>query len=455
MSKMNTTRAAARVAVTPDGHGVASHAGSLLLAELADRVGLTEAFSTGMRPVVQRQRRRDPGVVLTHLAVLLADGGDALGDLAVLRNQPELFGQVASDSTAFRLLSSGWAPEAVERARAMSRAHAWAAGVAPSSITFDIDATLLDAHSEKEDAAPTYKGGFGFSPMVCFLDETGEALAGVLRPGNAGPQNAADHVAVLERSFAQLPAEYTLGHQVGDDPGDVVHPVLVRTDSAGASHEFVDACLTRHCEVSIGFPIDGRIRDALLMAQEEDWVPAREADGSIRPRAWVTELTHLVDLEGWDPSLRVISRRENPHPGAQLTLFDTSTEFRHQCFITNSEGDLAALELRHRGHARVEDRIRCAKDMGMANLPFRDVATNDSWFQLVLAAVDLVAWMANLCLDGDLAIAEPKRLRYALLHTAARVVRSARTLTVRFPRTWPWTDALVSAFRRLRTVPTG
>jgi Transposase DDE domain group 1 len=452
---VNSNRAAARVRVTSDGQGIVSHAGSLLLAELADRVGLTDTLSAAMAPVVERRRRHDPGIVLTHLAVLLADGGDALSDLAVLRNQPDLFAPVASDSTAFRLLASGWVPGAVESARAGARSRAWTAGAAPASVTLDLDATLLDAHSEKEDAAPTYKGGFGFAPLLCFVDETGEALAGVLRPGNAGANDAADHRMVLERSFDQLPEAWRAGHRPGDDAEDVAHPVLVRTDSAGASHDFVEDCLKRNCEVSIGFPVDQRIRDALLLAQEEDWVPARELDGSVRPGAWVTELTALLDLEGWDESLRVISRRERPHPGAQLSLFDQGGEFRHQCFLTNSRGGVATLELRHRGHARVEDRIRCAKETGLTNLPFRDVATNDSWFQLALCATDLLAWMTTLCLDGQLAIAEPKRLRYTLLHTAARVVRAARTITLRFPRTWPWADALVSAFRKLRALPTG
>ena len=452
---MNDSQAAARVAVTLDGKGVASHVGSLLLAELADRVGLTEAFSAGMGPAVKRRRRRDPGVVLTHLAVMLADGGDALSDLAVLRNQPDLFGQVASDSTAFRLLSSGWVADAVEQGRARAHARAWAAGAAPGSVTLDIDATLLDAHSEKEDAAPTYKGGFGFCPMLCFLDETTEALAGILRPGNAGPGEAAAHEEVLDRSLAQLPAEFQRGHRAGDDAGDVLQQVVVRTDSAGASHRFVDACIERNLELSIGFPIEGRIKDALLMAQEEDWVPAIEVDGSIRPGAWVTELTALADLGAWDPSLRVITRRENPHPGAQLSLFDQGTEFRHQCFITNSAGDIAQLELRHRGHARVEDRIRCAKDTGMRNLPFQGLVGNDAWFQLVLAAMDLMAWMKSLCLEGDLAKAEPKRLRYTLLHTAARVVKGARSVTVRIQEHWPWADALVTAFDQLRTLPSG
>ena len=183
---MNGSRAANRVAVTLDGKGVASRVGSLLMAELADRLGLTSAFSTGFAPLVKRRRRRDPGVALTHLAVLLADGGDCLSDLAVLRHQPDLFGQVASDSTAYRLLGSGWATDAIVEARKVARERACSAGAAPESVTLEFDATLVDAHSDKEDASPNYKGGFGFHPLCCFVDESDEALAGKLRPGNAG-----------------------------------------------------------------------------------------------------------------------------------------------------------------------------------------------------------------------------------------------------------------------------
>jgi hypothetical protein len=449
---MNGSRAANRVAVTLDGKGVASRVGSLLMAELADRLGLTSAFSTGFAPLVKRRRRRDPGVALTHLAVLLADGGDCLSDLAVLRHQPDLFGQVASDSTAYRLLGSGWATDAIVEARKVARERAWSAGAAPESVTLEFDATLVDAHSDKEDASPNYKGGFGFHPLCCFVDESDEALAGKLRPGNAGANNADDHIEVLEASIAQLPSEWRAGHARGDDASLVAHPVLVRADSAGATHDFVDAVVESNCEFSIGFHIDQKVRDALGLAQEEDWVNAIELDGSVRDGASVTELTSLIDLDSWGEGTRLFSRRERPHPGAQLTLFDVEAGMRHQCFITNSPGDAATLELRHRGHARVEDRIRDAKAMGMRNLPFRDVVPNAAWLQLVLCAMDLVAWTKALCLDGELATAEPKRLRYSFLHTAGRVVRSGRGTTIRVQHHWPWEHEVVTAFRRLRAL---
>ena len=449
---MNGSRAANHVAVTPDGKGVTSRVGSLLMAELADRLGLTGAFSKGMAPMVKRRRRRDPGVALTHLAVLLADGGDCLSDLAVLRQQPDLFGSVASDATSYRLLGSGWAKEAIVEARSVARERAWSAGAAPKSVTLEFDATLVDSHSDKEDAAPNYKGGFGFHPLCCFLDETKEALAGKLRPGNAGANNADDHLEVFDASIAQLPSEWRAGHARGDDASLVARPILVRADSAGATHAFVDALVESNCEFSIGFHIDQKVRGALGLAQEEDWVDAVELDGSIRDGASVTELTHLIDLESWGEGTRLFSRRERPHPGAQLTLFDIEVGMRHQCFITNSVGDPATLELRHRGHARVEDRIRDAKAMGMRNLPFRDVVPNDAWLQLVLCAMDLVAWTRALCLEGELAIAEPKRLRYAFLHAAGRIVHSGRGTTIRVQRNWPWEHEVVSAFKRLRAL---
>jgi hypothetical protein len=375
-----------------------------------------------------------------------------LSDLAVLRDEPDLFGTVASDATALRALESGWAAEAIISARRDARAAAWAGGAAPETVTLDIDATLLVAHSDKEDAAATYKGGFGFHPLCCFLDETDEALAGMLRPGNAGANNADDHVAVLDAAISQLPPAWRAGHGQGDDPSAEEHPLVVRADAAGATHGFVDALIERRCEFSIGFQIDRNVRSALLLAQEEDWVPAIERDGTNRDGAFVTELTGLIDLEGWGRGVRLLSRRERPHPGAQLSLFDIQEGWRHQCFITNSEGDTARLELRHRGHARVEDRIRDGKAMGMRNLPFRDVVPNNAWFQLVLCAMDLVAWTKALCLDGELALAEPKRLRYAFLHCAGRVVHTARRILVRIQDGWPWQDEILAAFTSVRAI---
>ena len=317
-------------------------------------------------------------------------------------------------------------------------------------MTLDFDATLVDAHSDKQDAAPTYKRGFGFHPLGVWCDETGAALAAMLRPGNAGANTAADHVAMLDAALAQLPPAWRAGHRRGDDPAAVVHTIVARADSAGATPGFVDARVERNVGFSIGFDVDGRVRDALLLAQEEDWVPAVDTDGRRRRGAWVIELTDLADLGTWPKGTRLICRRERPHPGAQLSLFDTGEGFRHTCFLTDSPGEVAVLELRQRRHARVEDRIRGAKACGLRNLPFEDFVRNEAWLVLVLIAQDLLAWTARVCLDGDLARAEPATLRYRLLHVGARLTRRGRALHLRIDAAWPWRDQLDSAFGRLR-----
>ena len=442
---MNGTRAAQRVKVTGDGKAVASHAGSLLLAELADRVGLTEGLSAAMAHTRRRRSAHDPGVVLTQLAVMLADGGDCLADIAVLRQQPDLFGGVASDPTVWRALDSIHCDglRNIAAARAAARAVAWAAGAAPDEIVIDIDGTLLDAHSDKQDATPTYKRGFGFYPILAYLDATGEGLAGLLRPGRAGSNNAADHLAVLDAALAQLPVTAT--------DTDVV----VRTDTAGATHDFIDGCADRGVGFFVGLPVDAAVRDAFMLVQEEAWVPAIEADGSRRDGAWLVELTDLIDHR-WGDDVRVIARRERPHPGAQLTLFDTAEGFRHQVFITDrTDTDLAALELRHRHRAHVENRIRAAKDTGLRNLPCEDFVRNEAWLQLVLIAQDLHAWAQALCFDGELAVAEPKKLRHRVWHAAAVIAHTGRQTIVRFQQSWPWTTDIVIAFQRLRVALPG
>jgi hypothetical protein len=280
----------------------------------------------------------------------------------------------------------------------------------------DFDATLVTSHSDKQDAAPTYKRGFGFHPLGVWCDETNECLAAMLRAGNAGSNDAADHVVCLDQAIAALPTDYRAGHGDGDDRSEVVYPVLARADSAGATHRFVDELTARNIDFSIGYPIDSRVRDALELTQEEDWNPAINPDGTARRDAYVVELSDLVDLTTWGDNVRLICRRERPHQGAQLTVFDTIEGWRHTCHITNTTGEIAELELRHRGHARVEDRIRTWKTCGLANLPFEDFVRNQAWLAASVIASNLLAWTQLLCLDGHLAKAEPKTLRYRLLH---------------------------------------
>ena len=435
----------AKVEVAADGDGLVSRSGTALVAELADRLGLTQGLSRAMSATRERAGGHDRGHVLRDLALMLVDGGDCLSDLGALREQPELFGPVASAPTAWR------AVEAVERvgldalrsARAEARARAWAAGAAPARIVLDFDSHLVSAHSEKEGATPTWKRGFGFHPLLCYLDETGEALAGVLREGRAGANTAADHVEVLALALQQIPAEH------------LDRPMLARSDSAGATHDFADALSETGIRFSLGFAVTEAVREAILATPESDWAPALSQDGEQRDGAWVCELTGAVELSAWPAGTRLICRRERPHPGAQLSFTDVDGH-RFQCLITDqADADLAALEARHRAHARVEDRIRCATETGLRNLPFRDFAPNEVWLELVLCAQDLLAFTQVLLLAGELRVAEPKRLRQRLLHVAGRLTRSGRRTTLHLPRSWPWARALVAAFARLRLLPAG
>ncbi len=448
MVKRNSGRP--RLVVTADGTGVAAHAGSRLLADMADVVGLTGGLSAAMAPTRQRRSAHDPGRVLVDLAVSAADGGTSLSDLKVLRDQPELFGQVASDPTAWRVLDSIDAAvlAVIDKARAKARAAAWEAGARPpvDFIVLDFDATLVTSHSDKQDAAPNYKHGFGFHPLLCFVDATNDAVAGVLRPGNAGSNTAADHIAVLDAAVAQLPVKT---RKADPDSGEWM---LARADSAGATHDFVDALRDRGLEFSIGFPMDEAVRRAVLGVAKKAWREAIRQDCEVREGAEVAEITGRLDLSAWPDGTRAIVRREEPHPGAQLTFSDIDGH-RFQVFICDStDDDLAYLEARHRGHARVEDRIRNAKQTGLMNFPCHDFANNEAWLAVVLMACDLLAWTQQLTLKGELAAAEPKRLRYCLLHAAGRIARTGRRTRLRLQANWPWADELASAFARMRAL---
>ncbi len=432
--------------VTCDAEGLTSRAGTALLSGLADSIGLTDEL-TGVLRVHSRGVRHEPGRVVRDLAVMLADGGDCLTDLGALRNQPTLFGEVASDPTAYRCVErlDERMLSRVRDARAAVRQRVWALAAAPAApgrTVLDIDATLLTAHSEKEGAAGTYKGGYGFHPLLCFLAGSGEALSGLLRPGNAGSNTAADHIEVLDRALAQLPTGAA-------GPG-----TLVRCDSGGATHAFLDAVVARGLTFSAGFDLTAAVREACLAVPERAWVPALDSAGAARDGAWVAELD--LDLSAWPKGTRAICRRERPHPGAQLTFTDICGH-RFQVFLTNQKGSrIARLEQVRRQRAAIEDSIRCAKASGLRKAPFRSFSMNEAWLELVLIGADLVSWTKALLLAGtDLAHCEPKRLRYRLLHVAGRIVRHARGVRLRLPRGWPWADALAAAFARLRALPGG
>jgi len=433
------------VEVTADGTGLVSRAGTALVAQVADKVGLTRALSLRLGCLKQRRRGHDPGRVIGDLAVMLTDGGECVSDLGAVRDQQALFGPVASDSTAFRtvdkIASMSGGLDALRSAHARARERFWELHGAPERLTIDVDATLITVHSEKEQAAGNYKGGYGFHPLQVYLDETREALGGLLRPGNAGSNTAEDHKTVIDLALAQVPPKYI----------DTLE-ILVRADSAGATHGLIDYCREGNMRFSIGYELTEPVRQAILQILKDAWVPALDQDGSERDNGEVAEITDTVDLSAWGDGVRLIVRRERPHPGAQLSFTDHDG-YRFQAILTDqTDENIAEIERRHRQHAHVEDRIRDDKDTGLAKFPFKEFALNEVWLEIVMLAHDLIVWTQALALDGELAKAEPKRLRYQLFHVAGKLAFSGRCAKLRLDHDWPWVAELTAAFRKLETL---
>jgi hypothetical protein len=451
---------------------VVSQAGAVLLTETVRAVGLDQALTAALAPWRSPHAVHDPAKVLLDLAVTLAVGGDCLADIAVLRAEPGLYGLVASDPTVSRTVDRLAADpvaalRAIHTARAQVRAVAWrrSGDRAPDRdatpgrpLVIDVDATLITAHSDKEGAAPTFKRGYGHHPLWAFVDHggtgdtagTGEPLAVLLRPGNAGSNTAADHITVIREALRQLP-----GHRPGTRPG---RKVLVRTDSAGGTHELLNWLVGQRLSYSVGFTLPEHIADILATVPESDWQIAYDADGEPRPGAAVVEVTGLLDLSRWPAGIRVIVRRERPHPGAQLRLTDRDGH-RLTAFATNTRPggpgrQLADLELRHRRRARAEDRIRVAKDTGLRNLPLHDLDQNRIWCAVVALACELTAWAQLLALHGHSARRwEPKRLRLRIFSLAGRLTRSGRRTVLHLPGHAPWAGLLQEAITTLRALP--
>ncbi len=460
----NSTSSYPQLSVDATGAGVVSHAGSVTLLRTAQVCGLTAALSDALSPWRKPLAHFDPGKIVSDLAVSLAVGGDCLADIATLREHAAVFGAVPSDPTVSRLITAlaadaSAALTAIDTARAAARRAAWAiAGThapdhgidAEHPVIVDLDATLVTAHSEKENAAATYKRGYGFHPLLAFVDHgpegTGEPVAAVLRAGNAGSNTATDHIAVTRKALAQLP------FNSGSRPG---RKVLVRTDGAGATHDFLDYLHRQRVSYSIGFAMTDALAAQLDDVPESLWDCAIDADGQVRDGAWVIDATGLLDLTRWPPGMRVIVRKERPHPGAQLRFTDRDG-LRLTAFATNTRrGQIQDLELRHRRRARCEDRIRGAKDTGLANLPLHGFDQNRIWLAIVQLALELTAWMQMMGFTDHAARRwEPKRLRLRVFSIAGKIATHARRTHLKLAADSTWTDLITSALTRLAASPT-
>ena len=456
----------------PARESLISSSGALLINEAIRVAGLDRGLAQALSRWRPKRATHDPGKVLLDVATAVALGGDCLADVAAVRCQPEVFGSVASDPTVSRVFAAlasdvDEAVAAIRQARAQGRAAVWTrrrplagapGGRDGGRVIVDIDATLVTAHSDKEGAEPTFKRGYGFAPMCTFVDHgehgTGEPLALDLRPGKASPWNSADHIATLDAALVQLPE-----HERDQ--------VLVRADTGACSKVFLHHITDAGLEYSIGFQAQDTVKAAIEAIPEQAWRAAVDGDGEPRDGAQVADLTawmptpitqHRSSRPGprdWPEGMRVLARRERPHPGAQLRLTDHNG-WRITCFATNTRGPgwtLAALEVRHRQRARCEDRIRCLKDTGLRNLPFHGYAQNRIWMEVVALAADLLAWTPTLAWEESEPARrwEPKRLRFRVLALAGRIIHGQRRRRLRLPRDWPWNSLIDTGWTALRT----
>ncbi|MGO2311804.1 IS1380 family transposase [Brachybacterium tyrofermentans] len=443
-----------------------SHAGAVLLTDTIHATGLSSSLREALDPWTKPLAEHHSAKVLLDLAMTLAVGGEVARDTDLLRCEPGLFGDVASAPTISRMLTTlaedaPAAIEAISRARRSARERAWtvagehspATGTsAKNPLVIDLDATLINVHSEKGQAAPTFKRGFGYHPLCAFLDHgsegTGEPLAFHLRPGNAGSNTASDHIAVTRHALAQLPPALLARGGRGSKK------VLIRTDGAGGTKDFTGWLTRQRLAYSVGLTLPANTPDLLERIDEaKAWTPAYDGeDDGIRDGAFVAELTGLLDLKDWPAGMRVLVRKERPHPGAQLRITDHEG-MRITAFATNTpRGQLPVLELRHRRRARCEDRIRNAKDMGLMKFPLQSFTQNQIWCQIIQLASELVAWMQTIALTGhDARKWEPKRLRARLFEIPATLVRRSRHKVLHLAQHAPEARTVLTGVNRLRT----
>jgi hypothetical protein len=469
----------------------------VLLRHLADKTGLTSGLAGALAS--DRLLVHDRGRVLADLACAIADGAEVISDFRVLGDQQGLFGPVASVATCWRMLNeiAAGGVRAQGRVRAAvnaARRRAWAGvearhgsipGIAIADkvleqvVCIRLDATVVTAHSDKEGAEPNYKG-FGHHPLAAWCDNTGEALAGMLRRGGAGSGTAADHLRVLDEAITAIPPRHRRRLMVTCDGAGASHALITRLDELASrpGHQLI---------YSVGWDLSGRERQAITAVPAQAWQIAVDAGGQVRERrsddacpdhccahrkcwieeAHVAELTGLLregptadQLAGWPAGMRVFARRERPHPGAQLTLFEAETGWRYSLWVTNLPASWrgwraqpAYIDAAHRVHARVEDCVRTGKDTGIGKFPSQAFALNAAWLTAALIAATLLAWLRCLALDGDLTKAEPKTVRYRILHTAARLARGGRRRRLKVPAAWPWAAAIVNAWDQISALP--
>jgi hypothetical protein len=453
------TRAFPPVPVTFTRQSLVSHAGAKVLCDFIDALGFGRLCEERLGQFVPAGAIHRPGRVLGSLAVMLAVGGEHASDLDILRSSPGVFGQLPSNATVSRFFERTVAnPElfsyGMETLTRALRARAWnAAGnrnpalaaTAADPLIIDLDATLVTSHSDKESVAGTYKGGYGFAPFIASCDYgtgngSGEILACLLRPGNAGANSAEDHIRVFHTAAAQLPDGFYDGN--GALNGE---KVLVRTDSAGASRKFLWHLHSLGVQFSTSYTLPvGKAHMIDWITDKDYWQPALDQHGTARTDAWVINATDVIPLTDYPPGTKLFLRAEPLHPGAQPSLLDTDGH-RITALLTNSprwHGPF--LDARHRARGRCENRIKTLKNTGLGKLPFFDFAANQAWANIAALAFNLVSWLQLTALpNGHHAKAwDIKRWRYRLFTTAGKIISRARRNQLLLPDSAPEKELL-------------
>lgn len=438
----------------------------LLAEESGLRAGLSKALRrNGFSPV------HDRGQVVCDVAVALAHGARNVAAAAgVLDRAQVVCGPVASTATVWRVFAEldETALAQLAAARAVQRRRVWAALAARPGgfpwvavagqvwhgwIVIDVDASLVESHSDKQGAAATFKKHvYGLHPIVVSVANTGEVLAVLLRKGNAGSNTVADHVTVLTEAIAQIPARHR-------------KKIIFRADGAGATKDLLSWIKAEAAEkgytwhYSVGFDVTEAVRTAITTVPGDVWVPALTPQGTVRSGAHTTEITGLLELaDGWPAGQRTLARTEPLHPKHRKQASDIEKRRgqRFQAVATDLPGNhYPKLDAFHRNHAGVETVIKDAKNLGLRRLPSYYLAFNQAWCIAVAIACDLLAWLRLLALDHhpQLTKATPDTLR-DLLHVPARLVRHARRRLLRLPADHPLTSDLAEAWQKIRALPT-
>ncbi len=462
--------------VTAEGNGLVGHAGGILLRKLADRCGLTGELDAALaRNGASPQLSR--GMVLVSTAIAIAMGATAMADIAVLGQLTPVLGAAPSDSTVRRTLNlaDDRTLTRIAQARARIRRHVWtqveAAGgfpwleIAGKTLTgwlfLDMDGTLINAYSDKEGAAPTWKKGYGFHPLGTWIANTRECPGMLLRPGSAGSNTFTDHKEVLDGALKQVPARFR-------------RKVIVRIDGAGASRDLIGHLLgmstpRKMLLFTCGWMITDADEAAIRAVPEDAWKPGARQDGTAEEDKDVAEITYLMSRAGnWPEGLRWIARRVKPsrRHRKNLTDYEKQTGWKYSVTCTNipdsgipgvpGSHHPQYIDVLHRDHATVETSgVETAKAMGLRNLPSKTWQVNKGWVLASNIAADLTAWARLLGLHDQphLRDAEPDTLRYRIWHLPARLVRHARKKILKISPDWPWKDAFLICWQRLCDLP--